>query len=96
MKLPDVKLILTCHCERASLLASESLDRELTFSERWAMRVHHAICSQCRRAARQLRELRQALAKLPEELRYTLARPDDQLSPQAKARIIDSMRRSQS
>lgn len=94
MKLPDIKLILTCHCERASLLASEALDRELSFSERCAMHIHHAICSQCRRAARQLRELQQAVSNLPEEIRRTLVAPKEQLSAEAKARIIDSMRGS--
>lgn len=96
MKFSELKLILTCQCKQASLLVSESLDRKLTFGERCAMRFHLAVCKPCRRAAAQLRELQRAVSNLPEEIRRTLATPSEQLSAEAKSRIIESMRRTES
>ena len=91
MRFSDVRFILYCQCHDSSLLASESLDRELTFTERWAMRLHHLVCSRCHRVARQLRRLHAAVAEMPSAVRRAMLRRTCELSPTAKARIIDAM-----
>ena len=51
-------------CRDVSRLTSEAQDRPLTLPERWALKLHLAMCSLCRRYARQLAFLRLATAKL--------------------------------
>ncbi|NWG86935.1 MAG: zf-HC2 domain-containing protein [Hydrogenophilaceae bacterium] len=41
-------------CKETSLLVSQSRDRRLSWSERWAVRLHLWICEQCRRYQRQV------------------------------------------
>ena len=94
MKLPDLHLILHCHCEKATQLASESQERELTFSERWALRLHTLICKSCRRALRQLQQLRRAVASLPDSVKRSIGKDTCELSPAAKARIAEALRES--
>lgn len=92
MKRPDLRLILYCQCQQASLLASESLDRKLSFSERMAMRMHQGVCAHCRRFAKQLQQLQTLIAKAPAALRQSLAGRIGHLSPVAKRRIASAMR----
>ena len=54
-------------CKEASELVSQGLDRELALGERLALRMHLGICKGCNRFARQMRFLRQAMERLPEE-----------------------------
>jgi len=46
-------------CKEISKLVSESLDRDLPFRERMAMRVHLMMCSLCRTYSHQMHTLRQ-------------------------------------
>lgn len=41
-------------CKETSLLVSQARDRRLSWSERWAVRLHLWICEQCRKFARQM------------------------------------------
>lgn len=41
-------------CKEATRLVSESLDRELSFRQRFGLRVHLLLCHFCRRYKRQL------------------------------------------
>jgi hypothetical protein len=61
-------LILTLRCDRATALASESYDRELSRPERIALAMHRLICGPCRRLRRQLATLRQAMVRLADEV----------------------------
>ncbi len=90
----QVRLILHCNCEKASLLTSESLDRPLSFGERWATRLHHLVCSHCLRAARQVRQMHRAIARLPRSVRYMMSLHSCHLSIGARKRIVEQMRRS--
>lgn len=86
--LSAVRLILTLKCEHSTHLVSDGFDRDLTFSERWAVRLHAMVCLSCRRFGKQIRLLKGMLQVHPE-------RTDDatKLSPEALARIrraIDS------
>lgn len=49
------------NCKRTSVLVSQSLDRPLTWRERWAVRLHLLICVYCRRFAQQLQWMRRAM-----------------------------------
>ena len=51
-------------CKEAAQLASQRMDRSLSFGERVSLRVHLAICDGCTNCGRQLAFLRKAVAKL--------------------------------
>lgn len=87
MKIPNLKLILTLRCEAASQLASESLDRELTAAERWALRVHALVCRPCRRLIRQLRSIRVLVTKMPATVRDASRGSITRLSPERRHEI---------
>ncbi len=63
-RLKDCWQLLNLPCEGMSRLASQSLDRELTRTERAALRAHTFYCSACRRYLRQLKQVRRALRAL--------------------------------
>ncbi|MBZ0255631.1 zf-HC2 domain-containing protein [bacterium] len=64
-------------CKKASILLSASMDRELTFFEKFRLNIHLAVCKWCRRFRVQLvflqslgEDLKQddeLLASLPQE-----------------------------
>jgi anti-sigma factor RsiW len=56
------------NCKEASRLMSMGLDRELSFSDRAALRLHLAVCSACNVVKSQFEFMRRALA--------TYSRPD--------------------
>jgi hypothetical protein len=47
-------------CKEASRLASQQLDRNLSFRERLQLRLHLMYCAGCKRMEEQFRFLRQA------------------------------------
>ncbi|MEO8444692.1 MAG: zf-HC2 domain-containing protein [Gammaproteobacteria bacterium] len=51
-------------CRDISALVSRAMDTRLTVGERVRVRLHLAICSACRRFARQVRQLRAATREL--------------------------------
>ena len=53
-------------CKEIARLASDGLDRPLTWRERLSMRAHYAICFLCRRYEHQLRLLHQGLTRNPD------------------------------
>ena len=55
-----LKMLLTLHCDEASRIMSDGLDRSLTPLERWALRLHLVSCRACRRFRRQLAFLQRA------------------------------------
>lgn len=65
MKLANLKLIFSLRCHEASELASAALDRELTASERWGLRLHTFVCKPCRRLIRQLHAMRELMRSAP-------------------------------
>lgn len=50
-------------CRKATQLTLEAEDRTLPLVERLSVRLHHRICSNCRRFARQVDLMRQASAR---------------------------------
>lgn len=86
--LSAVKLILTLKCEQSTRIVSESLDRKLSPTERWAVRLHYIGCWSCRRFGKQLRMMRDALQMHPAR-----TSGDERLSPEAMSRIEDAIRK---
>ncbi len=83
--------ILALRCEEADRLMSDSLDRQLSWSERMALRGHVAVCRGCRRARRQLLILQQAMRK---SLDVADAAGDEMLSSEARDRIRQALKDS--
>ena len=76
-------------CREATRLLSEAQDRPLPWRRRLGLRLHLLMCRLCARYARQLRFLRRALRRLPEEADRAL--PGARLSPEARRRILRAL-----
>lgn len=76
------------NCKQTSLLVSQSLDRPLTWRERWAVRLHLWICVYCRRFTWQLGFIRKQM-RLWHVAQTTTE--DIQLSATAKVRITQQL-----
>ncbi len=63
MSFSTIKLILTLACEESTRLVSESLDRDLPWGERWAVRLHAVCCRSCSGYRKQIELLREALRR---------------------------------
>lgn len=75
-------------CKQTSLLVSQSLDRPLTWRERWAVRVHLLICVYCRRFTQQLKLIRRYMERWQQQVAEG---EDIQLSLSAKERITQQL-----
>ncbi len=53
----------TITCREATELTLQAEDRSLPLTERLAVKLHHRLCSNCRRFARQVALMRQASAR---------------------------------
>jgi hypothetical protein len=85
--LRSVKLILTLKCREASALIAEGADRELTVAERWALRLHLAYCSSCRRFRRQLAFLHRLWTGMQRRLTTGEVPLEERLSEAARGRL---------
>ena len=73
-------------CKKASILLSASLDRELSFLERFALRIHLTVCKWCRRFRVQITFLHSLGSELDQEEQLITALPSE-----AKQRIQKSI-----
>jgi hypothetical protein len=71
-------------CADIARLGSESIERELTWRERFQMRLHLLICVWCQRYVRQIRLLHDTLHAHPEEVTDAA---ETSLSPDARDRM---------
>lgn len=79
---------LSPDCKEAIRLQSDALERPLNFFQRLGLRLHLPLCRWCRRYGRQIRFLRAAAHKHPEQL----CAPDSrELSPEARERLKKSL-----
>ena len=76
------------NCKQTSLLVSQSLDRPLTWRERWAVRLHLWICVYCRRFRQQLMLIRKQMQRWQQQQSED---SDIQLSPTARQRITQRL-----
>ncbi len=72
------------NCKQTSQLVSQSLDRRLTWQERFAVKVHLWICKYCRRFSRQLLAVRSGLQRMTQSVEENT---DLQMPSESKARI---------
>jgi len=72
-------------CKDASHLISERQEHPLSLRERWALRLHLWLCVSCRRFARQIDLLRQAIRTYAARLEDEEYGPE--LSSEARERI---------
>ena len=73
-------------CKETTELASRAMDERLSFGDRMAMRMHLAICKNCRRFSQQLKDMRR--------LFQTETAANDEvpvLSPEARLRIANEL-----
>jgi predicted anti-sigma-YlaC factor YlaD len=83
----SINLILTLKCREASALIAEGADRDLSRSERWALRLHLAYCSSCRRFRQQLAFLRRLLKGLEQRLAAGDVPLEEGISEAARGRL---------
>lgn len=76
------------NCKEASQLISQSLDRPLSWSERWQLKVHLWMCDACRRFKQQLNQLKQHLKMLMQQTEHN---ESIQLSQAAKQAILQKI-----
>jgi Putative zinc-finger len=75
-------------CKQASELLSQSLDRPLTWGERFRLRFHLLICKFCKRFWQQIFELRDAIRY---QVKQTEQNEEIKLSKNVMKRIIQSI-----
>lgn len=76
------------NCREASQLISQSLDRPLSWSERWQLKIHLWMCNACRRFKKQLNQLKQHLKMLMQQTEHD---ESIQLSQAAKQAILQKI-----
>ncbi len=81
-----VQLLFT-PCDGISELVSESLDRDLTRTERFGVRLHLTYCRACRRFELQSRRLQELFATTE----FELLDGHLKLSPESAARMIQRL-----
>ena len=72
-------------CNEVTRMVSESLDRELPFSQRLGIRIHFLMCKICPEAKKQMLFIKEAMGRLAAEI--TGQESDVYLSPEARDRI---------
>jgi len=94
MSLKNLQQILTLACDGASRLISEQMDRELSFAERLALRLHTLGCRNCPRFMRQLGLLRTVARRREQALLESVRQEGPKLSGEARTRIRQTLRKA--
>lgn len=76
------------NCKQASQLISKSLDRQLSWRERFAIRFHLFICKYCKRFSLQLKSVHNALNRMSQSIEND---QDIKLPSETKNRIAHSI-----
>jgi hypothetical protein len=82
-------------CEETTRLISESLDRELPFRQRMAVRLHLLVCRYCSQYRKQLLFIEKAISQIVEGEREGMdpTHGGPSLSPEVGERIREALRR---
>ena len=83
--LKNIVFILTLRCDQASRLISFSQEAPLNKAERLALSFHLLICRVCRKYKKQLKLMRDILAKLKESRLYDIVASSLMTEEQSKA-----------
>ena len=70
------------NCKEVTEIASQSLDRELTFWTKFNLRVHLMMCNMCSNYVKQLKVIRNSMGNITEKISHDL-----KLSKDAQKRI---------
>ncbi|MHC5112222.1 MAG: zf-HC2 domain-containing protein [Planctomycetota bacterium] len=89
--LRKIKFILTLNCETSTRIMSDGLDRELSRTERYGVRLHSFICHSCRQFGKQLIIINDAV-----RAQGTAKSSSDSLTPEARQKMIDALRNADS
>ena len=81
--------LLFAPCEGITGLVSQSLDRDLTRAERFAVRTHMLYCSACRRFRKQIQQIRESLTLSDETITET---GELKLSKNTRDRFVNSLK----
>ena len=73
-------------CKETTELASRAMDERLSFGDRVAMRMHLAICKNCRRFTQQLQDMRRLF-----RTETTASDEVPGLTPEARQRIANEL-----
>jgi hypothetical protein len=92
MSFREMRMMLSLSCEEASRLNSDSLDRELSRSEQWALRLHLFFCRGCRRLKQQLDLMRALFHQPTDALHRSVGGQLPQLSAERKEHIKQLLR----
>jgi len=88
---PSIWRLLTMPCGEVVQFVSQAHDRDLTRTERFAIRSHFLYCTACRRYRRQIAALRQALRLHVRQVQHLEPGGPLALSPEARARISQAL-----
>ncbi|MBD0316381.1 MAG: zf-HC2 domain-containing protein [Nitrospiraceae bacterium] len=80
---------VTPTCQEMTRLLSDEMDRPLPWKTRAKMRLHFLICKWCERYKNQLRFLRQAVRRHPEQISS-----DDPATPSLSSEAKDRLKRT--
>jgi predicted anti-sigma-YlaC factor YlaD len=83
--------LLTLPCEEIAKLVSTSLDGDLAWTHRFAIKSHLLYCKACRRYRRQILLLRQTLHAWGARMDEVEPPPGQSLPPEARERIRRSL-----
>jgi hypothetical protein len=86
--------LLNLSCREATRLESESLDRQLSPREKWALRVHVLLCGACRRFRSNLRFMQEMVTRMPVPMREALVASKLHLSSSRRTRIKTLLERA--
>ena len=75
-------------CKDASHLISERQEHRLSMRERWALRLHLWLCISCRRFARQIELLREAIRA------YSARLEDEEYGPELSSEARERIRKA--
>lgn len=89
-----IKLVLTLKCHESTQLVSASLERQLSFAECWAVRLHAVGCWSCRRFRRQIEFIRAAMRRSETWDVGEVPGPHHELGEEARERIRNQLRRN--
>ncbi len=83
---------MTPNCKEMARFLSEGMDRPLPIGTRIKMRLHLLICEACARYRKQLRAIRQALGRHPDNPEGQRGSGVSPLSAEAKARLHQALK----
>lgn len=84
-----IKFVASCtpSCKEVARLASESMERKLTFFERLRMKLHYGICYWCQRYDDQVHIIHEAVHEHGDEISECCGDANANLSEDCKARL---------